>query len=332
MAWKVFFESGFWAHRGRDHAGTQIAIGKTFAWGGRVWKIPAVYACGQGLVVDFCVCIPHEQIRAFMERWNLSVENDPPKRFTREQQRRIDAENPLNVEFDAEVMANGRQLSPSRGCSVAWNPCVPKAYALVEVKPLLEQYALDLMEGWVISRRSFEWATCRKPEMQSLRITLEQGRTEICGPHFHVGAPGDQAWFIHPATGEAHTLTVQAYERQELPEGRLEGAPSQVFPTHFTAMRYTVAPDLPNGAFQICDCAPGDAPKPKPGSLFEPKPRGGVACIGIIGGVEVSGSGQEGEARVRTACSALHFEPAEDVAWQVVFYEKQAEDLELELI
>ena len=52
--WKVFFESDFWHHSGRDHAGKELRLDKEFEWAGHEWHIPAVYCCGKGLAVDFC--------------------------------------------------------------------------------------------------------------------------------------------------------------------------------------------------------------------------------------------------------------------------------------
>ena len=33
--------------------GKEIPVEKTFLWDDEVWHVPAVYACGKGLVADF---------------------------------------------------------------------------------------------------------------------------------------------------------------------------------------------------------------------------------------------------------------------------------------
>ena len=71
--WKVYFDGNIWGHHGRDYAGKEICIEKEFQWAGRQWWIPAVYSCGKGLVVDFCMRVEAQAIRDFIERWNLSV-------------------------------------------------------------------------------------------------------------------------------------------------------------------------------------------------------------------------------------------------------------------
>lgn len=66
----VSFSGNFWGHNSREHAGRKIPVKKRFQWAGRHWLIPAVYSCGKGLVLDFCMEISPEEIRSFMEHWN----------------------------------------------------------------------------------------------------------------------------------------------------------------------------------------------------------------------------------------------------------------------
>lgn len=87
--WKVFFDGSFWGHRGSGRAGTEINIGRQFDWAGHHWLIPAVYSCGKGLVVDFCMQVDAEKIRAFIRKWDLNRENDSCENFTEEQQPEI---------------------------------------------------------------------------------------------------------------------------------------------------------------------------------------------------------------------------------------------------
>ena len=72
--WKVTYDGGFWDNCGR--AGKEIPVGKTFSWGDEVWYLPAVYACGKGLVVDFCVEVAPERVKAFIDKWDLEHENE----------------------------------------------------------------------------------------------------------------------------------------------------------------------------------------------------------------------------------------------------------------
>ena len=72
--WKVYFDGNFWEPSGKGHAGTELRLNKQFEWAGHHWIIPAVYSCNKGLVLDFCMCTPAEDIREFMKKWDLSPE------------------------------------------------------------------------------------------------------------------------------------------------------------------------------------------------------------------------------------------------------------------
>ena len=58
-------------------------------------------------------------------------------------------------------------------------------------------------------------------------------------------------------------------------------------------------------------------------------------CVAIIGGSDgptaiIFGGSDQGKLHV--ACSALHFEPVNDVEWRMEFHEKRREDITVELI
>ena len=92
--WKVYFGDGFGGrHCGHDKPGKEIPIGKTFAWAGRMWHIPAVYSCGKGLVVDVCVEIDPDALRAFQKKWWPNGQEG--RNFTPEEEEQQDAENPF---------------------------------------------------------------------------------------------------------------------------------------------------------------------------------------------------------------------------------------------
>lgn len=93
--WKVYFDGNFWGHSGKDHAGTEIRLNKQFDWARHHWVIPAAYSCSKGLVMDFCMRTPEEDIRKFITKWDLHPENDSCEYFTQEQQMQIDLDNPL---------------------------------------------------------------------------------------------------------------------------------------------------------------------------------------------------------------------------------------------
>ncbi len=343
--WKVYFEVGFYGwHSGHDKPGAEIPVNKTFTWGGRTWHIPAVYSCGKGLVVDFCVEIDPAGIKNFLDKWNPLWEEDRP--LTPEEEEQQDAENPMRVDFDSKVTVNGRKLRPSRGSVLDWVPmsCRPKGRCWdnrdnSEAFRLMEHYGLDAELGWVYRRQSFPWATRTKPKLNTLSVSLEQRRQPVPGLRFSVRGAGDMVTFTHPLTGETHTLQVMEYENREADLSCLP-ADGWEYPTHYVSMSYAVEPDLPRESLTVWDCGQGDTPRNNTQkqtalapiiSVCEPAASGSV---GIIGGADgptavFLTNGKTG--CPRTVCSALRFEVPEQIEWRIVFLQKTAENMEIDL-
>lgn len=333
-AWKVYFDGSFWGHRGRDRAGTEIPLHRQFNWAGYHWVIPSAYACSKGLVMDFCMQVDPERIRSFMKKWNLSWETDSRMQFTREQQTEMDWDNPLSLSFTPCLTLNGKSLHASHGCAATFNPCLPEGIVQeLEAKQVLEHYGLDSAWGWVIYRNAFPWECKRRPEIKSLTLTMEQPPERFPGPHFKVHTPGDSFPFLHPVTGETHTLTVQEVERQTLPQGNF-GSPLWRYPTHYTVMTYTLSPE-PVDDLTLSDCDEGDRPvkiTPEENPLRPVAPKD----CGVIGGADGPTAlifGSESQGKLHTACSSLHFQPVPgDVEWRIIFYIKQFDAESFQLI
>lgn len=333
----VYFDGSFWGHSGRDHAGREISINKRFRWADRDWLIPAMYICGKGLVVEFCMQIDPKQIMAFMDKWSLNMETDSYRNFSREQQMEIDGENPLHFDFQPKVLLNGKELVTSHGCGVSYNPCLPEDIINeLEAKQVMDYCGLDDSRGWMIWRSAFPWKTKRRPEIRTISVTMEQRMAAVPGMHFCVSAVGDSIEFCHPATGVKHTIHVKGYEQQEMQKNGFPGIPDKEFPVYYTAMSYTVTPQLPEGTFALQDCAESDSPRTIIHASVEPEAdSSSKVCVGIIGGADGPTEivvGKQEDGKQRTAYSALHFEPAEAVEWRMVFYERQYEELTVELV
>lgn len=335
--WKVYFEGNFWGHSGKDHAGTEIRLNKQFDWARHHWVIPAAYSCSKGLVMDFCMRTPEEDIRKFITKWDLHPENDSCEYFTQEQQMQIDLDNPLCLDFIPRLELNGKTMLTSHGCSVVFNPCLPDGVINeAEAKWALEHYDLDTSYGWMIFRAAFPWTSKRRPEIKALSLTMEQQSCRVPGPHFKVHAPGDSFSFLHPVSGKKYTLTVQELDQQTISEKRY-GSDRWFYPTHFTAMSYTLSPE-PDSDVTICDCAEGDKPlEIAPCSdRYAPEARNDIACIGIIGGADgpiAIVCGDSSKEKLHAVCSSLHFEPVEgDIEWRIVFNIKSSNEMSLGLI
>lgn len=328
-SWKVYFEGDFWVHHSRDHAGKEIRINKEFDWAGHHWIVPAAYSCGKGLVIDFCMQVSVERIRSFMEKWNLSLENDSYENFTKEQQMKMEIENPLCLDFRPRIELNGNTLRMSHGCSLSFYPCLPeRSFQESEVKAVIEYYGLDQSFGWVVYRKAFLWAGSRRPEIKKLFLTMEQIPGQIPGPHFKIHKPGDTFPFVHPVSGMKYTLTVQEIGQQFISE---KGFDSErwLYPRHYVEMSYTMSPE-PDDSITIFDCHEGDKSMEilSDEDSLEPVSKG-VCSVTVIGGTDEPVAILPGAARrgkLHRVYSSLHFEEVqEEVEWRIVFYVKQFE-------
>ena len=326
--WHVYYEGNFWGHHGRERAGKCMPVETHFTWAEHDWIVPAAYVCSKGIVVDLCKRVEAEEIDGFMRRWDLNGEEN----LTQEQRRKIEAENPLNADFTVELELNGHTLRTAHGCSVCY---IPSARNDPQAERVAAHYGLDLSCGWVLSRFAFPWPTKRRPDVRSLRIILSQQAERVVSVHFKPHTPGESITFAHPVSGREYTLTVQTLERQSLPERSFD-ATRWFYPTHYTAMQYTISPE-PDESIFVCDSDEGDRPLmiATEQDTHGPAAEADAAVIGTIGGADgptaLLFGGGSGE--VKIACSALHFEPTQDdVEWRVMFNVRRYDDAAFSLL
>ena len=330
--WKVLYSRGFFPRRGRERSGAALPIEKRFHWAGFDWYVPAAYACSKGLVIDFCISAAPEAFKAFWDKW--TDENGQERRYTEEEQLQIALDNPLDPQFHASVLLNGRTLSQRSACGQSYLPpsCQPEQFGDGHVGQwLVEHYNLDAEKCWVFRRVCLPWATKRKPKLRSLTLTLSQDPLAFPGPHFQVNGAGDTVSFTHPLSGKEHLLTVAEYEQQEM-DTACFGDQNMEYPTHYTAMTYALQPDLPQSAVSVQDCARSDRPRPKQVDPMAPKAVHDV-ILAAVGGADgptafflMTGS------KPHSACSSLSFAQRDQVEWRITIHEKTAEDLTLTIL
>ena len=325
--WRVYFGSGFGGqHKGRDKPGREIPIGKTFSWCGKAWHVLAVYICGKGLVVDLCMEVEPEEIRAYAETWRPWIEGK--REFTPEEEERQEAENPLTIDYNPKLTVNGRKLRHRRGYGLLWVPAsgCPEGMEADLKDPgslrLVERYGLDRERGWTFWRDSFSWATKTRPVLKTLSLSLEQNPVSVPGPRFTLSGAGDVVKFVHPVTGETHALHVLEYETQQMDAGHFRDKDQWEYPTHYSAMSFVVEPELPRQSLTVRDCGQGDRPRPKQSNMAGPTV---ASSVGVI--LATGKSGQP-----RAACSSLYFGPPERIEWRMVFRQKPVEDIEVDLL
>lgn len=318
--YKVFYQGSLYGHFGRDHAGKELAVNKSFTWGGEEWLVPSVYFCGKGLVADMFKKVSIESFREFIEKFGLD-ENSDCDGFSDEQQAEIEAENPLNSDISGSIQFGGRKSDMEFSSADCWNPLFPDSGGS---EKLLEKYGLDKSFCWQITRVSIPWRGRKPKKISSLSLRLRAARLRVSEAHFKANRPGDKTEFINPVTGKKHTLTVTAVEQQKF--SKLLHIGEKESPL-CTIMNYDISPKIPRDEISVNDRSEPEKPR---GILA---PRGKAAsAIGIIGGADGPTVIVTSSASGRTACSSLYYEPEYEPDWCMVFYNKPKDDIEFELI
>ena len=329
LEWKVTMDGDFFPERGKG--GREIPLNKTFAWGDEIWHIPSAYLCSGGVVVDFFAEIDPEKFIAFRKEAETAFQNGRPTEEDEEQFLRM---NPSSINFHPTIVVNGIELMNKRGHGDAWYPesCRDEGTEEdVRAKYLVEQYGFDLSKIWIIRRCTFPSET-KISDISSLTLKMVRSPETFSGIHFKDPKVGDVFDFTHPVYGTEHTLTVVEYKAEEMDQSKF-ASDEFMFPTHMTAMQYTLTPDLPREEVSVRECGNGDSPRrretaPKPGCDF-------CSAIGIIcsaDGPTAVMVGTPQEAKVHSACSGLYFEKQESVEWRMSFRVKMVDDAEIRLI
>lgn len=331
--WRVTIEGDFRCERGK--AGREISIGKQFPWGDELWHIPAVYLCSGGVVADVCIQLSDDQVREYFRK--VLEQEERNVRPSYEERVVLERENPMNIDCRAEIVLNGEQLRNKGGRSGVW---VPEEFAgndswmERDEKWILEHYGFDLTKAWVIRRLTFPWEGRRKVEIQSLHLKLERDKSDFIGDRFVTPSVGESVHLTHPISGAEHILTILEIEDKTMDTTGFRDQDME-FPTHFTAMSYTLDPDLPSDSFMIQDCDEGDRPRPKnpdPNSRFAVS-MGVVAMVRSSDGPTSVFLADGKQAKTHAIASSMHFEPLSGpVEWRVIFREKLLDDVDMSLI
>ena len=321
LDWQVFFHG----HRDGEKPGRELPVNKTFRWGEREFILPAVYACADGLVADFFMTAPTEEVEDFVRKYRR-LEEDETFSWTEEEVQTFQRENPLNLSFWADAFINGKRSEQTRGSGSFWLP-LEGAERDSEVGLALIHYDLPLDRCWHFTRCVFPWATKKKPALKSLFFWLNQEPCDLWGEPF-VAKEGERVELTHPATGEKHVLTVLDSQPDVLEDESGEG---YTWPTHFWKLEYTLDPPLDREEFSLRDCDEGDGPVENCSAESDCE-ASAIAFIGGMDGPTALCVGVEEGSQSQIAMSSLHFEPAERVQWRPVFRVRELESVKVEAI
>lgn len=342
---KVYYSGNYWGGHKFEHAGTEIVIKKEFVWSGVKWYVPSVYVCAKGLVLDFCIEIKKEVFEDFVKklvyrRSNNNTLNNKLYELPDEEIEQIEKENPFALNVEVKAKLNGREPSESRMCSVCWQPSENQQEESDDVQEkLMDYYACDRSQGWKFIRVCFSWPTSRKPRLKDISLTLKEHPVTYSGERFVTddSCNNKEILITHPVSKETHTLIIHEYDNKTLPEASTYFSNEQL-PNYYTAITYSVTPDLSPNEFRIQDSARSDKPRRQKDDKENPAADGICSCgvIGIIGGADgpteilVSDNCTK-ESKKHIACSSLHFEPVSMVEWRTIFYIEKNDDYNLNI-
>ena len=337
--WNVYY-GGFYEKSAKsEDPGWEYPVDKGFAWLGKNWRIPAVYACRRGLVADFIIEIPPEEILAFQEKWRDVLE-DPD--LQDEMWEQIELENPLSVNMTPHLSIDGCELVWEGSSAASFHPCLPDENSSMVLR-LLRHYGCDKSSGWIFFRSCFGWAS--RPEKPSeLYIRLEQEAQSAFGGSFTVLEEGETIALRHPVTGMSYRLCVTGYEAGELPDGVWDEERMK-YPRRYMQFSYEL-PSLPHTMqIEIQDAGHGDAPISASAGLAY---SGGISdesasapyakeptdstVIGSADGPTALFLGTPDNAQSdqeHIVVSSLYFRLPDRITWKAVFREKTKDDREI---
>lgn len=322
--WSVSYSCGYWGNSGREKPGVEIPVNAHFDYAGHEWRIPSAYSCAKGLVMDVAIATDAQAVHAFMARWYTGDEENR-RGFTKAERMRIEHENPMHLDFYAELTLNGRKLRSDSSSSGGWAPI--DGYDN-EARALrwLEHYGLDRERCWLFWRVCFPWR--RRTEIKSLSVTFTISPDDIPGESFTISGPGDTAQLTNPETGEVYTLTACEYGTDAIKQESFGGSDEYEYPTRLATMEYTLSPEAEGRAVSIHDIAEGEPPRRKvPDNnggyrfMFVPN----AACaVGVMLRPDRPGC--------HAAASALYFDLPERIEWLPVFRSVTPEPYTAQLI
>lgn len=299
--WTVGFETDFAKVCPKGQASREQAVNKTVALAGGTWHVPAVYLCEDGIVVDTFLEVSLQQLDDFRSKWSdLSEEL---LSMAEKLQRQLD--DPLTAAVTGILTVNDKPLRCKRSFSTIWNPLCDNA---AQVRRILNHYKLDPDYGYLFRRYCF-LRKGKYPPIRTMQLTLEAVPVMVPEESFTVQEAGKRFRFVHPCTGLEHSFIVLSESKEALNPNFLTN-----HPCYYTRLTYALEPSISPENFRVVDQNPGDwwegyQDDPAATVYADKKPDPG-----------------------RYALSSLHYEPQDQVCWQMIFRRKLHQDLQLQLL
>ncbi len=313
----VYFSGGFFHHITNEKKGKKQTVNVSFQKDGKNWYIPAIYICPKGIVADICVETDYNEYCSFIKSFtdeNGEIRSDLSTTEYLFQERN----NPLNHSFDARLLRNKKTILCSQMQSIVY---LPDNTDDKEALRLVKHYKLNQSSCWSIYRICFPCYT--KSNVTTLAIQIKAPYDFVTASKFSIAA-GEKTTIIHPVTKKEYLLEAVSLTDEVF---RFSNS-SHTMPQHYKMLRYTLTPEPPSMDYIVRDVLNSDPIIPQ-NQIYEFLPDASQS-LAIIGGADgpsvLFAICETKDKRIHTVCSALHFEPKENVKWKFAFTIKIQED------
>ncbi len=322
-AWKVVSNGNLIDDDPDTAGGEALRVDTAFSWAGIEWFIPELYPFDDSLAVYVLGRIDPAKVPVFPEGTVV----------TEEDQERMDAENPMNIDVRFELFVNGLRLISSGSTGMNWMPTDNWSW---EPKWVLEHYGMDMNYAWRVTRLNFRWPGNQRRELEKISLTVRREPISVSGTHFTTPLESKSVTVRHPRTGAEYTVYVDDLSQEQL-DAQVVNRGDMEYPPKYTRMAYRIWPELDRKQFQIVDCTPNDQPRHREGYQRDPNVEVSSVGFGIIGGADgptvmIVGQPNKPQAQVRYAVSSPHFEHPKQIEWRIIFHEKPDADFTISLI
>ena len=279
-------------------------------------------------MLDVCIRVPFPKIESFFEKWKKEKRLSG---LTDEEIEEMQADSPFPSDFRIEMGLDGKELTGGFMCSTVWHTYkAEEQYADEEAETLMEEYGCDRGTGWMFTRWNYGW--CGQPVLTPERMTLSfhADRQPVTAGYFVTaeGAEGEAHEITDPDSGERYVLTVRTCSNAVMDEEMEKTLDEEMeYPPFYQVIACSAEPEIPREELRIQDCSRGDAPRQK----SDGKPNGAVSVAVMCSAEIPAGTSEGSQEALLTACSALHFEPVEEVRWRAVFFRRRRQDMTMEI-
>ena len=345
--WHVYYEENFWSGDPGKRPGREIRIDRDLEWEGDEFRLLSFYVCEEGYVLDLCRKVRREAYAAFQEKWRDKTAH--PEEMTETELEQCETENPMNTDFGIRLETDGVRLETGALYAMGSAPDYPE-YLQKEAERFISHYGLDPKEYWMMARFSFSRPagageiTC--PD--SLKFMFEAVPVPVSAISFEIEGPGQKISFVHPETGEEHVMEICSCEQRTMPEEFPEMPEKEggiwkdwKIPRCYEAVSYTLSPDIPEETYMVRSRSEGDKAVPVERKKEVTAEMKEDICVQIIGGADGPTSvflagkvrrEEKDDKNVHRAISAVSFEPVRTREWELVFWLKKKQDMELPVI